>query len=527
MQKYLSSKNILLLLFLQFVFITLIAIGVLPRYYAFFIALAAAVYILFAEQIDSLCFCVASIPLYIALPITKSFDTMIYWRILFIELLAILIIKNRKIIGREIKKIISFDSWKSRVEFIWEKYKIEILALAIFILASLSLIGAPDPAAGIKRIVYYANIFIFYLAVKYIVKSADDLKRVLKHLGLAAGIFLAAGFLQLFMLYFIPYQNFWQFWASKVSLAFYGQQLSQFVSFNNSWFAFGANGTNIRMFSLFWCSLAFAMSMMMFSVVPLSFLFENSGEIEKKKKIALWIFIGFLMMAIILSGSRGAWLSIAFPLAMVLILASFKKTSREEKKLYIKKIIIMFLVFGALFPFSPIILKSKDVSTSSIGRIWTVKDIGEVSNKTRLDIWKTSLKSVKENPILGTGLANFSAEYEKLGEKWKTTSHNIFLYAATEIGIPAAILMIILSIIFIKDAVCEFYSADDKFLKMFFLSTAVVSIWVLGYSLIIDSLLTADKTTLIFVTLAGLFYATRRIQKQKRDALGIGDTPGV
>jgi len=519
MQKYLNSKNIIL--FLQAVFVSLIAIGVLPRYYAFFIALTVVTYVFFADQIDAISFAVASIPFYIALPITQNFDTMIYWRILVLEMFVIFVFKYRQAIAKKYREIMSLPGKKTKIKKIWDDYKIEILLSAIFLLAFFSLIGTPNKIVGLKRIIYYANIVILYLVIKYSIKKIDDIKRILKHLGFAAIMFLMIGFAQLVAVYYVGYEKFWQFWSSKIALVFYGKSLSQFVTFNNSWFAFSQSGApSLRMFSLFWCSLAFAMSMIMMIVVPLSFLFGDGAA--KRTKNAIWVFIGFLMMAVILSGSRGAWVSIAFAIGFVLFIASLKKTAKYDRKIYVKRILLMFLLFGVLFPLSPVFLGTRDISSSSVGRIWTVKDTSETSNKARIEIWKTSLLSIKNNPIFGTGVANFSAESDKFSGVWKTTSHNIFLYVAVEAGVPAAILSVIVCFYLFKDFITEFYLADDKFLKMFFLSLSIAVIWVLGYSLIIDSLLTSDKVSLIFATLIGLFYATRKIQQQKRDAIGFG-----
>lgn len=516
MQKYLNLKNIIL--FLQAIFVLLIALGALPRYYAFFIVLVAGIYVLFAEQIDAISFCAASIPLYIALPITENFDTLIYWRILFLEMFAMLLFKNRKAITEKYREIAGIAGWKTKLKKIWADYKIEILAIAIFTLAFLSLIGAPDKGAGAKRIIYYGNIFIFYLIVKYSIKKESDIKKILRHLGTAAIMFLTGGFAQLIFVYISGYEKFWQFWSSKISLAFYGKSLSQFVSFNNSWLAFSPSGPpSLRMFSFFWCSLAFAMSMIMMTVVPLSLY----------KKAWSWIFLGFLMLAIILSGSRGAWLSIVFAICAVLFAAASKKTTIEDRKFYIKKALLLFLLFAVLFPLSPVLLGTRDISETSVGRIWTVKDTGETSNKARVEIWKTSLASIAKHPFLGTGVSNFSAEADKLGEEWKTTSHNIFLYIATEAGIPAAIIFLIICLYLFKDFLAQFHLADSEFFKMFFLSSAVASSWILGFSLIIDSLLTSDKTSLIFITLIGLFYGAKRINEQKRNAVSVGSSAGI
>lgn len=517
MKKILTFKNIFY--FVQAIFAVLIMIGVLPRYYSFFIAAAVLIYVPFLELTDAAAFSVALIPFYLALPFSSNFDTMIYWRLLFIELLILLWINKKEMFIQKFRGIKNIKGHVKKTLF-ENKIEIGVFLIFLFALASLSGIGSAGVAAGLKRILYYLNIFIFYFVIVWSLDSLEGIKKVLKSLFAGIIVFLSAGFIQLIVFFISDHNKFWKFWSSNVISALYGKSLADFLSFNNSWFAFSKSGAvSLRMFSLFPGSLAFAMVMIMGIAAPLSIYFIE-GE-AKLKKILLWITLGFLMLGVILSGSRGAWLSIAVAIFAVLAIAAIKKIAKKERNIYIKKILFVFILFGLLFPLSPFFLGTKDIGASSLGRIATIKDMEEVSNKTRLEIWKVSLESIKKHPIFGAGLVNFSAEGDKFGADRKTTSHNIFLYMAAEIGIPASLTMLALCFFLVLDAAKGFFESEDKFLKMFFLSSAVAFSWILGYSLIIDELLNADRVTLIFVTLTGVVYAARRIQKQKRDTASI------
>ncbi len=521
MKKHFNLKSTLY--FLQVATVTLIAIGVLPRYYAFLIAGVVLIYMLFADWIDALCFSVASIPFYIALPITANMDKFMIWRLVFIELFILLIIKNRKLILENIKNIKEkFFIVSFRKDF-FRCHAIELGAVVLLLMALISLVGATNKADGVKRVIYYANIALFYFILAYGIQSIDDAKKVLKSLAVAGGVFVSVGFIQLIILYFVSYQSFWSFWSDRIIKSFYGQQLSNFLSFNNTWFVFSsADSASLRMFSLLPTSHAFAMIMIL--LIPIPFVLYYLREENRKNKILLWTSLAFLMLGVILSGSRGAWVSITIILLLTSAIWFYKRAS---KKMYLRKMFYLVLLFSMLFPLSPILLKSSGLRDSSFGRIWSVKDTDEVSNKTRLEIWKSSFDSIKENPVLGTGLSNFSAEIEKFGEKYKTTSHNIFLYIATEVGIIGVLIMLWMCFTLIKDLLNEFYLSDSKFLNMLFLGTVMGIMWVLCYSLIIDELLNADKTTIIFITIIGICYAIRRIQKRKRDAIGFGGSDVV
>ncbi|MFH1175237.1 MAG: O-antigen ligase family protein [bacterium] len=508
--------------FFQLILAALIAVGILPRYYSFFIALAAGIYIYFADKTDALWFLIASIPLYIALPFSKSFDTSAYWRILFIEYFIILALKNKEKIVKKAKEI-KKDLIARNFTKIFKEYKIEILMTVLFLLSIFSLVGAENKALGIKRIAYFGNFFIFYLILVYGINSLSELKNALRGLAASAGIFVFVGFLQLFSMYFTSYQNFWSFWAGKVIPVFYGQKLAEFVSFNNAWFAFSLSGqVSLRMFSLFSdaASIAFAMAMICFTVIPLSFYFFSEGDLFKKKFFTV-ISLALVILGIILSGSRGAWVSIIFAAGFALFVAVLKKTTAQDRAIYVKNIILMCVLFLLLFPMSPLLLGAKDISTTSLGRIRTIQDESDVSNKNRIEVWKTSLKTLKEHPFFGVGVANFSAEPEKFGENFKTASHNMYLYIACEMGIPALLVVLVLIFYLFKDLIAEFHTAEDKFLKMFYLSLGAAAAWVFGLSLSIDCLLNVDKMTLIFLSFIGIFYASKRIVGRTSDFAGI------
>jgi len=523
MEKYFNLKNTVY--FFQAVCATLIAVGVLPRYYAFFIAGVVLVYILLANWIDALCFAIASIPFYIALPISQGLDQLVLWRFVFIELFILIAIKQRKEIWNELKKIKKLILEKS-YKNLWVDYKIEISAVVLFVLACVSLIGAPSVFDGAKKLVYYTNIFLFYLIVAHGLQSMENVKKVFKHLAFASAILIGIGFLQLFILYVVPHGIFGTFWASKISLATYGQKFSDISMIHNTWFAFAQSGSaaSLRMFSLFSGSLAFATGAMLMLVFPLTFYFSKE-IISRDRKILCWSAVAIIMLAIILTGSRGSWITIIFPLSFGISMLFFKKTTTQDKRRYVNKIFIAIFIFAFLFPFSPFILRTNNLTTSSLGRIWSLKDTQETSNQARLEIWEHSFNDLKEHPLTGVGINNFSANLD--GAVYKATSHNMYLYIAVEMGIFSALIVLLLLFFVMKDILHEFFRANNDYLKMLFFALGASLSWVLGYSFIMDELLNVDKTAIIFVALIGIFYAIRGIQKRQRDAIGFGGSDVV
>jgi hypothetical protein len=73
-------KN-LIILFTELVVVFLMVLSVLPRETGLFLTGLLIFYFIFSPLEDSLWVFIASLPLFVALPITENFDSMANWRI--------------------------------------------------------------------------------------------------------------------------------------------------------------------------------------------------------------------------------------------------------------------------------------------------------------------------------------------------------------------------------------------------------------------------------------------------------------
>ena len=80
-----KAKNIVILL-TELTVIFLMVFGIIPREASLFLTGLLIFYFIFAPLKDSLWVFIASIPLFVALPITENFDYMSNWRILLSSL---------------------------------------------------------------------------------------------------------------------------------------------------------------------------------------------------------------------------------------------------------------------------------------------------------------------------------------------------------------------------------------------------------------------------------------------------------
>ena len=120
------------------------------------------------------------------------------------------------------------------------------------------------------------------------------------------------------------------------------------------------------------------------------------------------------------------------------------KLNQENQKVF-KKISISFVAFFALFIIafpifaSPQFLLYKLDSDLLSKRVRSIINFGETSNKERIRIWKLSLESIKNHPLLGVGIGNFPVvlNQDLSLAKAGSSAHNIYLQIAAELGIPA------------------------------------------------------------------------------------------
>lgn len=551
----------------EFAVVLLILVGVLPREFSWAVTVVIIFYIASAKINHSLHLVIISIPLYIALPVSPNFDTLVNWRIIFIALALVWVLKEKIVQNILAEKKISPKKIK---EFL-EKNPLYFWLLLFLIFSIFSLIGASEIIVGIKKILFLLNIFIIFFIVKNTIKDKESFIEILKMVVFSGTIILAVAYLQLIATFFYGFYQIWQFWAGNIITALYGQDLGDLLSYSNTWFSYyaGENIPTLRMFSIFPDSHSFALFniiLLPFTITLFLFYKKNSDTL---KSIACFAIIIASLFAIIFSGSRGAWVSAVVPLVFTLLIVGKTKiiNMREEIRNLIKQdsvfkifnnfknfntklknfaiyivnsklriILSTILLFFILFPFSSIILKQTQIAEwkrinnssyieSSIlsKRIISIIDFDETSNKGRIEIWKDALASIKKHPILGVGIGNFPIVIEEnisAGKKG-ASAHNLFLDIFSEMGILGllAFLGIFYQItqklfaiyLYKSDSNDSRENFDEEIYKIFALSFAVYLSWILGYAFF-DVVLFNDKVLTLFIIALGLLYGIKKIK---------------
>jgi O-antigen ligase len=462
-------------LVIEILAIGLAVFGILPREIVLISTGIMVFYFIFSPIKDSLILFIVSIPLWVALPITESFDTMANWRILLVILFLVWFFKRK-----------------------WSEIKISNLlklTVVFFIIALLSLCVATNQMVGIKKILFLINIFLLFPIIQDMVKDEKQ-KLIIIKAGATSGIIsLIIAYSQLISVFFSPLYNFWQRWASNVIPIFYGNNLSELLKVSNTWFSYYPDSLpTLRMFSVFPDSHSFAL----FTIIGLIF-FSYLLISKYKNRLITWLIIVFSFLALLSSGSRGVWLSAVIPFLAVIYLLIFKK----EKIL--KPFIIMLIIFALSFPVSSLILSQSrqdgQDATLAFKRAKSITDLEELSVKSRIGIWKTSFQSILKYPILGVGIGNYPVV---LGEdisagKKGASAHNLYLDVASEMGLLGLIALLLIFLEILK-------KSWKKRKEIYFLIFTFFFVWILIYNLF-DVVLLNDKVLLLFMVALGLLYS--------------------
>ena len=165
-------------------------------------------------------------------------------------------------------------------------------------------------------------------------------------------------------------------------------------------------------------------------------LFIEKGSNLFKKTAAL----GFLIstgLAAFLTFSRNAWLGLFTSIPIV--------TGKKGSKVFLTLITIAILIL--FFLFSPIF---EGELQNSLANLLPRKILLEFSNEgyegldvTRIEIYKSALKLIQQNPFFGIGAGSFTEIFFFNTTLWKGHSHNLLLELSLSYGLPSTIIFFI------------------------------------------------------------------------------------
>lgn len=517
------NKKILNWVFIAelFLFASIIT-GVIPREAALYLAAGLAAYVLLAPLEDAVVLFIRSIPLFLALPFTTDFDNFNTWRIV-----AAIIFLKWIIVGQKLKIKSIYALLRSYYDVNLFK-KISFPLLFLFLLSILSIIPAPDKILAVKRIIYFLNLSLVGFVIFDLARNNNAAKRFIKNISVPVIIVTVVAIIQLVSTYFIDIYQFMRIWGEGIQCRQFGNQwCSIAVELGNTWFAYYGEQLSLRVFSLFPDSHSFPQFVLLglpaiFALALSKFGINDFGNLKKMYRTRtrlIIILVPMVFLAAILSGTRGIWAaSVGVLLFIFIIFRKFQKTAvgREYKNLfkYISTyMVIFFMLFSVAYPIfvSPQFLLSKGDFGLFGSRLRSVIDFGETSNSQRIAIWKQSVESIKDKPLLGVGIGNFPVV---LGQdlflaRAGSSAHNVYLHIAAEMGILALVAVVWFLIILFNKTFSNFVREKDQVVAVYNGASLLTIPWVLMYSFT-DVAIFDERAFLLFVATIALILGTKK-----------------
>jgi len=213
--------------------------------------------------------------------------------------------------------------------------------------------------------------------------------------------------------------------------------------------------------------------------IPVFIGFSFTKAYSKTLRFFSFIVLGILIMALVLSYSRAAWVSLAFALLVYLIIAL---------KIKMKWILLTFgILLSFFFLFQNNIWEKleKNKQGTSANFLEHVQSISNVttddSNLERLNRWASALRMFRDRPMLGFGPGTYQFEYapyQRFSEKTristnagdKGNAHSEYIGPLAESGVLGMFWVVCILVFVILTGLRVYKRTDSKEIKMLSLS---------------------------------------------------------
>lgn len=522
-----SVKNSLNIVFsIALALVILIAFGIIPRQFAFLILALYLGFVLFAPIERGVDLFLRSIPFFIALPITETFDNFNAWRLVVLVIFLKWLLTEYD--WRTLFQGNLFNPARNRMQtqafaisywvdkfLAWVKAnRVEALGVSFFVFAVTSLLVAPELTAGIKRIIFIANAAMLFVVVRaLIIKNSQNVASFVKNFAYSGLMAVGFGYLQFIAAYLVPAWIFHYWWGQVVSVNMYGVQWGDIATnFGNTWFSYSGDTLRLRMFSTFPDSHSFPMYVIM-TLPALIVFFVKKYKIKILNFKALFARYALLVavlllifLAIVLTGTRGIWIA---SLSALFVVGLFKLM--KIPKQFSKIVLALFLIFLLMFPMYYAIVSfpqfqdSGFTGAAALKRFESLVDFGETSNKGRIYIWKTTIQYIQKSPVLGIGIGNYPLilKEPQSAALAGASAHNLYLDIAATMGIFALAVFLWMLLEIVKILIRHIKKHADSEWALYAAVMIFSLAWIAAY-LLTDSALYDGRALLGFMAMTGI-----------------------
>ena len=212
-----------------------------------------------------------------------------------------------------------------------------------------------------------------------------------------------------------------------------------------------------------------------------------------------------LLTGFYLSYSRAAWISLVAAVGVLIILKLRIKLSWLVAGGAIVGALLFFYADDILYKMSR---NSQDSSGNFVEHIQSMSNIStDASNMERINRWTAAFGMIKERPVFGWGPGTYQFEYAPFQVGYYRTiistdfgdggnAHSEYIGPCAETGIPGALTVIAIVIVFLIIGIKTYVYSEDKTLKLLALcmTLSLISYYVHGF---LNNFLDTDKLSVI------------------------------
>ncbi len=469
-------------------------------------------FIVLCPVYESLLLLVLSIPFYVVIP-NARFDSLPMWRVLYLALFFVWLIRDKKILAR---RAFGERGWLSEIIFLpWDKYLAAFAAVGLV----LALAFGPFKIEALKQLVFWLNIYIFYVVMINNLRGKQQIFEFIRYVIWSLAIIITLGFAQLIATFLTDLDTFWVFWANNITRLYYGASFANVALYSNSWFSYTGSARDLRMFSIMPDSQSFAYV----CLIALCMGTALTRSVFKHIRKWLWSGIRCAGLALILSGTRAAWVGMAAP--FLAVAAAFRKNFQKHLA---EKFLWPFVIIFILFAASPFInqglayLQVAKFKENFLSRAESIYNLSDSSNRGRIEMWQNSVRFALIHP-LGIGFGNFLVSfnpdssfknYDDLANQIDTrynlpakdvSAHSLYLQVLVETGVVGLCLFLLFWWTMLKYfwRFLRHYEKTEDFLIYFVAQAFLMVLWILAAA-VFDITLLNDKVLMFFFINAGV-----------------------
>jgi len=264
---------------------------------------------------------------------------------------------------------------------------------------------------------------------------------------------------------------------------------------------------------------AYGMILALFVPVMLGMALDSS--VSSKQRLMAAVAEGILLVALFLSYSRAAWVSVGVALVVFVLV----KLRIRFQWIALASVAMLVVFFMFRFEFIDKLEKNKqDASANFIEHVQSISNISsDASNLERINRWNSALRMFAERPVFGWGPGTYQFEYapfQRANEKTIISTdlgdmgnaHSEYIGPLAESGVPGLLSVLFIMVTVIYTGLNVYKKAVSRQTRILALSITLALITYFTHG-IMNNFLNTDKASVPFwgliaiLTALDLYYA--------------------